>query len=320
MADSKVTIQIDANAEDAKKALRDVGASAQDAMQRGAEAAKRMATSMDGVSKSAGRTASVLRQVATGMAGIAMQAAGGALRGAGNDKGADYLEGAGTRGAQALIMSGFNPGAGLLGAGMGAIDTWMRREQQGREQKQAQLALADSFEEARTKADAATARIRELSAIMDGLADTTRSASERESARAAAIARYERQATVAERNMKDTEADIRRAANGIDGPMTREQQRTAEQARRRWTANADNLASARTALDRLRGAKITEAPKGGAEGQTRFDAAVTSLEKLGIGVNAAADNIARSSLSVQEESRDYLRQIAEQRSGAFVFQ
>ena len=317
MADSKVTIQIDANAEDAKKALRDVGASAQDAMQRGAAAADKMAKAMEKTAKSASQTSRELKSVAVGLAGSLTRLIGdnaGERSVLGVNAG--YLSSAGQGVAQGAMRGGW--AGAVVGGAQGLVERYVERRRRAITDEADTNALADSLDSMRRKINAAREDAREYAAVLETIGDESRTAADRESRRAEEIKRQTRVAENAEQQARDAEERIRRAAEDAHGrPMTKDEQALVASQRQMWQDAMQRRDAALGAVEQLRGLKV-----GGNEPQKneRFDAAVTSLEKLGIGVNAAADNIARSSLSVQEESRDYLRQIAEQRGGAFVFQ
>ena len=68
MAESKVTIKIDADAEGAKRAFAEVQSSADAAMESGARSAQKLSKSLDGVADSATVSARQIKTVAAGMA------------------------------------------------------------------------------------------------------------------------------------------------------------------------------------------------------------------------------------------------------------
>ena len=123
MADSKVTIKIDADAEGAKRAFAEVQSSADAAMESGARSAQKLSKSLDNVAESAKVSARQIKTVAAGMASMAAGVAAAAMRANGMDTEARYAQSASSSAVQgATMMAPLGPLAMILGAaGGGAL-------------------------------------------------------------------------------------------------------------------------------------------------------------------------------------------------------
>jgi hypothetical protein len=163
----------------------------------------------------------------------------------------------------------------------------------------------------RRKINAAREDAREYAAVLETIGDESRTAAEREARRAEEIKRQTRVAENAEQQARDAEERISRAASDAHGrPMTRDEQALVASQRQMWQDAMQRRDAALGAVEQLRGLKVKVS---GNEPQRneRFDAAVTSLEKLGANFGTATDNLMSQGNRIAEEQLAVLREISE---------
>lgn len=319
MADSKVEIQISANADEAKRTLADLESAADRAMDAGANSAKKLAKSLDGVSESAKISAREIKGVVAGMASMAAGVASSALKANGNEKAASYLGGASSGAVQgAGMLAPLGPIAMLLGAGggaiLGALKTDYERDAQGKAEAAAMRELAESLEKARERMAEAKERADGFAATIGRLGDASRSASEREAERAAEIEKRQRAAADATERMAAAEKALREQAARIDGPQTEAQKKAADRLREAWADANQDLQTANGEIERLKNLSIESAKveKAAQPTDQRGDGPkLSSLEKLGANFGTATDNLMSQGNRIAEEQLAVLREISE---------
>lgn len=325
MADSKVTIKIDADAEGAKRAFAEVQSSADAAMESGARSAQKLSRSLDGVADSAKVSAQQIKTVAAGMASMAAGVAAAALKNQGMDATASYMGAASRGGVQgATMMAPLGPLAmiagALGGAGLGALQNYFERDTQGKEQGGAEVKAADALAKAREEMERVAARTDTFAKYLEKLGDAELDAASREQWRADEIAERQRQIEEATERMASAEKEL--AANGREiaaqgAPATKEQTEAAERLREAWARASKDLATARAEMKSLEGVKIERAKP--ESSNDRVQGEFTSLEKLGIGFNAHADSLAQEGNKIANEQLAVLKQIANVAGNGVVF-
>lgn len=322
MADSKVTIKIDADASGAKRGFAEVEAAANSAMDAGAQSAQRLSKSLDGVSDSARISARELKTVAAGMASMAAGLASSAMKAYGLGTEASYLGAASRGGVQgATMMAPLGPGAMIAGAAggalIGAAQNYFDREAQGKEQAAAAVELAESLAKARDEMERTYGRTEAFAGILRRLGDESMSAADREQWRTDEIAERKREEEEASEKMVAAENAMKSFSRTISGPMTEDQARYFARLKEDWAAANKELATARGERKALEGAKPE--PEKPQTPNDRVSGEFTSLEKLGIGFNAAADSLAREGNKIAEEQLAVLHQIANVAGNGVVF-
>lgn len=325
MADSKVTIKIDADAEGAKRAFADVQRSADAAMESGARSAQKLSQSLDNVAESAKVSARQIKTVAAGMASMAAGVAAAALKNQGMDATASYMGAASRGGVQgATMMAPLGPLAmiagALGGAGLGALQNYFERDAQGKEQGGAEVKAADALAKAREEIERVAARTDSFAKALEGLGNAEADAASREQWRADEIAERQRQIEEATERMAASEKEL--AANGREiaaqgAPATKEQTEAAEKLRDAWARASKDLQTARAEMKALEGVKIERAKPEYASDRAQGE--FTSLEKLGIGFNAHADSLAQEGNKIANEQLAVLKQIANVAGNGVVF-
>lgn len=325
MADSKVEIQVTANAEDAKRTFADVEAAASRAMDAGAQSAQKLSRSLDGVAESAKISARQIKTVAAGMASMAAGVAASALRNQGMEATASYAGAASSGAVQgATMMAPLGPLAMIAGAlgggGLGALKNYFDRDTQGKEQGGAEVKAADALRKAREEMEAVSARTETFARILERLGDTEADATSREQWRADEIAERQRQIEEATERMAAAEKEL--AANGREiaaqgAPATKEQTEAAERLRDAWANANKDLQTARAEMKSLEGVKVERAKV--ESNNDRVAGEFTSLEKLGIGFNAAADSMQAEGNRIANEQLAVLKQIANVAGNGVVF-
>ena len=313
MADSKVEIQVTANTDEAKRSLADLESAADRAMDAGANSAKKLAKSLDEVSASAKASGNEIRMAAKALGGMAIGLAVNRLtQSAGGDSPtAAYLKGAVGPALTAGLMTK-NPYVAAGAAGIGIIDTYFQRKDQGKREASEMNDLADSLEKAREKMQAAKERADGFAGTLDRLGDVSRSTSEREAERAAEIEKRQNAVADATERMAAAEKALRDQAAAIDGPQTEEQKKAADRIREAWAEANQDLQTATAELDRLKDANIEAAKKADLKplDQRGDGPQLSNLEKLGASFGAATDNLAREGNRIAEESLGVLREIS----------
>ena len=298
MADSKVEIQVTANAEQAKRTFADVEDAANRAMDSGARSADKLSKSLDGVSKSAEYSARQIKGVVAGMAGMAAAVASSALKDAGHETAASYI-GAAAGGAQSLAgaLAPLGGGAMLagaaIGAGVGVARNYFEQDAAGDRQVDAMLKLADALKKAREEAEAADERTRAFARTMELLSDTSKDADAREKVRAERMKSLQDEIDKAAKRMEFAEGKLRENAHhGAGETMTKEQEEYAASLDQLWKDSARSLATARGELRTLEGAKVEKGAEKGALGYAndRVSEVLSGLEKAGIGYAAIGAN------------------------------
>lgn len=336
MADSKITIDIEANAEGAKQALESLENATASAMERGAKSANKLSKSLDGVAQSAKISAREMKGVVAGMASMAAGVAATALKANGRDMEASYLTGASAGAVQgAGMLAPLGPLAMLLGAlgggGLGALRNYFDRQGQGREQSAAEMAGADALEAARLELERIEARSASFAKTLETLGDETRAVDVREAERAREIKRREEMVADARQRQIDAEERIRRNAAALDGPMTKAQQDAARALREEWQKAGKDMAEAKAELESLRDATIEEAEaaaesvkakekEGPIDRSNPFGSADYAAQKLGWnlfgGMNNPLENLERQSLDIGKQQLAVLREIARRDNAA----
>ena len=324
MADSnsKVTIKIEADAEDAKRALENLASAAEKSMDSGANSAKKLKKSLDEVGKSAELSAQQIKGVVAGMASMAAGVAASALKANGREKEASYL-GAASQGAVqgAGMLAPLGPGAmvagALVGGGLGMVKNLAERHAQGEAEAAGMRDLADALEKARETMDAAQKRADAFAGTMERLGDVSRTTNEREAEREKEIARRREEIAAATDRMTKAEEALRQQAANIDGPQTEEQKKAADAIREAWAKANQDLSTAKAELDRLADAKIQAAKPADLKplDQRGDGPKLSNIEQLGASFGSAADNLAREGNRIAEDQLAALLHI-EQKVGA----
>lgn len=323
MADSKVTIKIDADAEGAKRAFADVQRSADAAMESGARSAQKLSKSLDGVADSATTSAKQIKAIAVGLAGVATGIAATALANSGNEAAAGYLK-SGVGGALGGLTQGLafgNRKSALLGAIGGGVtglaQYYMERKERGEEQKEGVGDTVESLAKAREEMDRVAARTDNFQKLLQTLGDTTADAASREKLLADEIEKRKQGEDGAREKMKAAEAAMKSFQGTLDGPMTREQEKYFQTLQEDWKNAAKELQTNRAERKTLEGQKIEkEKPE---YANDRVQGEFTSLEKLGIGFNAHADSLAQEGNKIANEQLAVLKQIANVAGNGVVF-
>ena len=222
MADSKVEIQVTANAEQAKRTFADVEDAANRAMDAGARSADKLAKSMDRVSESVKGTETNLRGATRALAGMAVGIAASALNRPGEDDsaGAAYLKGGVMSGLSAGLMSK-NLFVGLAAGAYGVYDTYQQRKAKGEEQAQGVRDAAGNLAKAREEMDRVAERTDAFEKLLATLGNTEADAASRASVLADEIQKRKQGEADATERMKAAEAAMKEFASTIDGPMTK---------------------------------------------------------------------------------------------------
>lgn len=323
MADSKVEIQVTANADDAKRTFADVEAAANRAMDAGARSADKLAKSLDKVSDSATLSSRQIKALAVGFAGIATGIAATALANSGHEAAAGYLK-AGIGGGMGGLTQGLAFGGGkraLIGAAAGGVEGlvnyYLQRQATAEAQKEGTADTAEGLAKAREAMDAAYERTSDFEKLLKTLGETSADATSREQARKDAIEQRTREEADATERMKAAEKAMNDLSESLDGPMTKEQEKYFAKLKEQWGDAAKDLQTARSERKTLEGAKIEkdkpENPNDRVQGE------FTSLEKLGIGFNAAADSMQAEGNRIANEQLAVLKQIANVAGNGVVF-
>lgn len=317
MADSKVTIKIDADAEGAKRAFADVQSSADAAMESGARSAQKLSKSLDGVAESATLSSKQIRAVAIGLAGVATGIAATALANSGHEVAAGYMK-AGVGGAMGGLTQGLAFGGGkrgLIGAAAGGVEGlvnyYLQRQATAEAQKEGTADTAEGLAKAREEMDRAYERTNDFQKLLATLGDTAADAASRERLLADEIARRKDEEAEATDRMKAAEKAMNDLSASLSGPMTKEQEKYFAKLKDDWSDAAKDKQTARAELKNLENQKIEKArPNFDTAGTTgeRFASLLSGLEKAGIGYAAngtnaiieKGNNIAAQSLAVLE--------------------
>ena len=289
MADSKVEIQVTANAEDAKRTFADVEAAANRAMDAGARSADKLAKSMDRVSESVKGTETNLRGATRALAGMAVGIAASALNRPGEDEsaGAAYLKGGVMSGLSAGLMSK-NLFVGLAAGAYGVYDTYQQRKAKGEEQAQGVRDAAGNLAKAREEMDRVAERTDAFEKLLATLGNTEADAASRASVLADEIQKRKQGEADATERMKAAEAAMKEFASTIDGPMTKAHEKYLATLDEDWKAAAKDLATNRAERKSLEGQKIEKAkPEYEAD---RVSEVLSGLERAGIGYAAIGSN------------------------------
>lgn len=301
MADSKVEIQVTADAEQAKRTFADVEDAANRAMEAGAQSAQKLSKSLDGVAESAKVSAREIKVVAAGMASMAAGVAASALRNQGMEATASYAGAASSGAVQgASMMAPLGPLAMILGAAgggaLGTLKNYFDRDTIGDEQAAGVRDFAKGLEETAAAVNRAQERTDAFQKTLDALSNTSADAASREKMRADEIKARDEEIAGAEARMKGATDAMKTFAATIDGPMTKEQQEYFNQLKKDWENASRDLATARSEKKSLEGAKV-EKDKPEYE-NNRIGNLLSGLEKSGIGfaaleTNAIADKHAK---------------------------
>lgn len=322
MADSKVEIQVTANTDEAKRSLADLESAADRAMDAGANSAKKLAKSLDEVSASAKASGNEIRMAAKALGGMAIGLAVNRMtQSAGGDSaGAAYLKGAVAPAITAGLMTK-NPYVAMGAAGLGIIDTYFQRKDQGKREASEMNDLADSLEKAREKMAAARERADGFAGTLERLGDVSKSTNEREAEREKEIARRREEIAAATDRMTKAEEALRAQAANIDGPQTEEQKKAADAIREAWAQANQDLSTAKSELDRLTDAKIEAAKpaKLGPMERRTEENNLSNLEKLGASFGAATDNLTREGNRIAAEQLTVLQEISAKTGGPATF-
>ena len=328
MADSKVTIKIDADAEGAKRAFAEVQSSADAAMESGARSAQKLSKSLDGVAESAKVSARQIKSVVAGMASMAAGVAASALKASGYDTAASYLGAASSgavQGASMMAPLAAIPGVGVGamavgaagGAAVGAAKNYFDREAVGKEQAEGVGDTVESLAKAREEMDRVAERTDNFEKLLKTLGDTTADAASREKLLADEIEKRKQGEDGAREKMKAAEAAMKSFQSTIDGPMTKDQEKYFQTLQEDWKNAAKELQTNRAERKTLEGQKIEkEKPE---YANDRVQGEFTSLEKLGIGFNAHADSLAQEGNKIANEQLAVLKQIANVAGNGVVF-
>ena len=299
MADSKVTIKIDADAEGAKRAFAEVQSSADAAMESGARSAQKLSKSLDNVAESAKLTNQQIKALTTGLAGAAVGIAAVALKDYGMDKEASYLSAAGSKamqwGSMGAMAGGFYGmiGGATAGAAVGAIQNHFERDRIGKEQAEGVGDTVESLAKAREEMDRVAERTDNFEKLLKTLGDTTADAASREKLLADEIEKRKQGEDGAREKMKAAEAAIKSFQGTLDGPMTRDQEKYFQTLQDDWKNAAKELQTNRAERKTLEGQKIDkDKPSYDAAGTNaeRFGSLLSGLEKAGIGFAALETN------------------------------
>ena len=297
MADSKVTIKIDADAEGAKRAFAEVQSSADAAMESGARSAQKLSKSLDGVSKSAQVSAGEIKAATRALAGMAIGLAANHVFGAGGNDSATaaYMKGALGPGIMAGVAT-MNPFVGLGVGALGAANTYFDRKEEGERQAEGVGDTVESLAKAREEMDRVAERTDNFEKLLKTLGDTTADAASREKLLADEIEKRKQGEDGAREKMKAAEAAMKSFQGTLDGPMTREQEKYFQTLQEDWKNAAKELQTNRAERKTLEGQKI-EKDKPEYE-NNRLGNILSGLEKSGIGfaaleTNAIADKHAK---------------------------
>lgn len=308
MADSKVTIKIDADAEGAKRAFAEVQSSADAAMESGARSAQKLAKGLNDASDSAkdltrgmNRAVSAIAGVAAGLATIAASRTGG------DSAGADYLKGSLIPGLSAAIMAK-NPYVGGAVALGGAVGTYFDRQERGRQQKEGVGDTVESLAKAREEMDRVAERTDNFEKLLQTLGNTTADAASREKLLADEIEKRKQGEDDAREKMKAAEAAMKSFQATIDGPMTRDQEKYFQTLQEDWKNAAKDLQTNRAERKQLEGQKIEkDKPNYDQTGTSneKLGSLLSGLEKAGIGFAALATNTTNAKQAMGAFVSDY---------------
>ena len=293
MADSKVTIKIDADAEGAKRAFAEVQSSADAAMESGARSAQKLSKSLDNVAESAKVSARQIKTVAAGMASMAAGVAAAAMRANGMDTEARYAQSASSSAVQgATMMAPLGPLAMILGAAgggaLGLLKQYFEDDAIGNQQKEGVGNAVESLAKAREEMDRVAERTDDFQKLLQTLGNTTADAASREKLLADEIEKRKQGEDGAREKMKAAEAAMKSFQATIDGPMTKEQEKYFATLQEDWKNAAKELQTNRAERKSLEGQKIEkDKPEYEAD---RVSEVLSGLEKAGIGYAAIGAN------------------------------